>query len=64
MSAAQLNLKKEKQEQERISKADEELNVKDCPLPEEDFGNWLKFQKSNWRKIRKNFNQDKKVTSN
>ena len=35
--------------------------IEDCPSPEEDFSEWLKYQKSNWRKIRKIIKEDKKV---
>ncbi len=35
--------------------------IEDCPSPEEDFGEWLKYQKSNWRKIRKIMKDDKQV---
>jgi DNA polymerase epsilon subunit 1 len=35
--------------------------LEDCPPPDEDFGEWLKFQKTSWRRIRKNFKEDKKV---
>lgn len=35
--------------------------IEDCPNPEEDFGEWLKYQKTNWRKIRKMMKDDKKV---
>ena len=33
--------------------------IEDCPSPEEDFSEWLKYQKSNWRKIRKIMKDDK-----
>jgi len=39
----------------------EELKIEECPVPEEDFGNWLKYQKSNWRRIRKDLKTEKKV---
>lgn len=32
-----------------------------CPDPDEDFGSWLKHQKSNWRNIRKKLKTDKGV---
>lgn len=38
--------------------------IEECPSPEEDFGEWLKYQKSNWRSIRKTMKEDKKVIKN
>jgi hypothetical protein len=35
--------------------------IEECPSPEEDFSEWLKYQKSNWRKIRKIMKDDKQV---
>jgi len=31
-----------------------------CPTPEENFGSWLKHQKSNWRNIRQKMKEEKK----
>ena len=31
------------QAQKKKVEAEPELKIEDCPLPEEDFGNWLKF---------------------
>lgn len=39
----------------------EEFKVEDCPLPEDNFGDWLMFQKRNWRRIRKDLKTEKKV---
>ena len=39
----------------------EELKMENCPTPDEDFGKWLTFQKSSWRKIRKDLKSEKKV---
>lgn len=39
----------------------EELKIEDCPEIEENFGDWLKHQKSNWRRIRKDLKTEKKV---
>ena len=36
-------------------------NIEDCPLPQEDFKEWIKFQKQNWRKIRSNFKTHNKI---
>jgi hypothetical protein len=36
-------------------------SIEECPSPEDDFGQWLKYQKSNWRKIRKLMKDEKKV---
>ena len=41
----------------------EELKMENCPLPENDFGSWLKHQKSNWRRIRKDMKTEKKVVT-
>ena len=35
----------------------------DCPNPENDFKDWLKYQKSNWRRIRKDLKSDKQLVS-
>jgi hypothetical protein len=35
--------------------------IEECPSPEEDFSEWLKYQKTNWRKIRKDIKEDKRV---
>jgi DNA polymerase epsilon subunit 1 len=35
--------------------------IEDCPSPEEEFSEWLKYQKSNWRKIRRIMKDDKQV---
>jgi hypothetical protein len=42
-------------------KQDKYAKIEDCPSPEENFGDWLKYQKTNWRKIRKTIKDDKKV---
>ena len=41
--------------------APEELKMENCPAPEEDFGDWLRHQKSNWRRIRKELKTENKV---
>jgi len=35
--------------------------MENCPAPEEDFGSWLKHQKSGWRKIRRDLKSEKKL---
>ena len=35
--------------------------MQDCPAPEENFPNWLRYQKSNWRNIRRQTKQGKSV---
>ena len=35
--------------------------MNNCPLPEDNFKDWLKYQKSNWRRIRKDIKSDKKL---
>eukprot|EP00347_Sterkiella_histriomuscorum_P016015 403354822 len=35
--------------------------IEDCPPPEDNFKDWLKYQKSNWRKIRKDIKEEKQV---
>jgi hypothetical protein len=35
--------------------------LEDCPSPEDNFKDWLGYQKANWRKIRKMMKNDKKV---
>lgn len=42
---------------------EEELKLEDCPSPDADFGSWLKHQKSNWRRIRKDLKTEKKVVA-
>lgn len=37
------------------------LRMEDCPKPEENFGSWLKHQKSNWRNIRQKMRTEKKT---
>ena len=32
-----------------------------CPKPQEDFGEWVRYQKSNWRAIRRKFKAKKAV---
>lgn len=39
----------------------EELKIENCPSPDEDFPEWLKFQKSNWRRIRKDLKAERNV---
>ena len=39
----------------------EDLKIQDCPAPDEDFSSWLKHQKSNWRRIRKDLKTEKKL---
>mmetsp|Transcript_6901 Transcript_6901/g.9544 ORF Transcript_6901/g.9544 Transcript_6901/m.9544 type:complete len:128 (-) Transcript_6901:1237-1620(-) len=41
----------------------EELKMQDCPAPEEDFKSWLRHQKSNWRRIRRDLKSEKKVVT-
>ena len=58
-----------KQEQAALKNAQKDAEAKfskmeDCPNPDEDFGTWLKYQKTNWRKIRKMMKDDKKVIAN
>lgn len=45
------------------AEAPEELKMEDCPLPEENFKDWLKYQKSSWRRIRKDLKSEKKVVN-
>ena len=35
--------------------------MEDCPLPENNFKSWLKHQKCNWRRIRKDIKSEKKL---
>jgi DNA polymerase epsilon subunit 1 len=42
---------------------EEDLNIEDCPLPENNFKDWLKYQKSNWRRIRKDIKAEKKLNT-
>lgn len=37
-----------------------ELKIEDCPTPDENFGSWLKHQKSNWRTIRGKMKAERK----
>jgi hypothetical protein len=37
------------------------LTLEGCPPPQQDFGNWLKHQKANWRGIRKQFKSEKGI---
>lgn len=34
-----------------------------CPKPQDDFGEWIKYQKSNWRAIRRKFKTKKQVVN-
>ena len=37
--------------------------IENCPSPEENFTDWLKYQKTSWRKIRKDLKEDKKLVN-
>ena len=39
------------------------LNMADCHNPENNFKDWLKYQKSNWRRIRKDLKADKQLVT-
>ena len=39
------------------------LNMADCPNPENNFKDWLKYQKSNWRRIRKDLKAEKQLVT-
>ena len=60
-SAAQMEVQAAKNAAKE--KENKYAKIEDCPSPEEDFGEWLKYQKSNWRKIRKIMKDDKQVIS-
>lgn len=40
---------------------DKFAKIEDCPPVEENFNDWLKYQKSSWRGIRKMFKNEKRV---
>jgi hypothetical protein len=40
-----------------------ELNMEKCPSPNSDFGEWLGYQKSNWRSIRQQMKQNKRLAT-
>ena len=37
------------------------LEIEKCPKPQDDFNEWIKFQKTNWRQIRKKFKAKKDI---
>jgi len=57
ISQAKKDADNARQSREKYSK------MQDCPDPavDENFGEWMKFQKNNWRKIRQNMKENKSV---
>lgn len=60
--AAKMKQQKEAQEEQRASK-EKYAKMTECPDPSNDtqFGEWMRYQKTNWRRIRKNFKEHKQI---
>ena len=49
-------MKKKKEETDIVNRSKEKYSkLAECPDPNENFSEWQKYQKQNWRKIRQNF---------
>lgn len=54
----------QKKEKDQITKSKEKYSkIQECPDPSvnANFGEWFKYQKQNWRNIRKNFKEHKQI---
>ena len=43
--------------------ANKYAQIENCPNPEENFTDWLKYQKTSWRRIRKDLKDEKKLVN-
>lgn len=49
-------MKKKKEETDIVNRSKEKYSkLAECPDPNDNFSEWQKYQKQNWRKIRQNF---------
>jgi DNA polymerase epsilon subunit 1 len=59
-----LSMQEQKQKKlEMQTQREKYSKMENCPKPAEKFGEWMKYQKQNWRKIRKNMKENKEVVS-
>jgi hypothetical protein len=60
--AEKMKQQKDAQEEQRKSK-EKYSKMNECPDPSNDtqFGEWMRYQKTNWRRIRANFKEHKQI---